>query len=109
MADDTIFKVDELAARSYEKDYVAQLDITFEVNVNQLVIARDGYTFLDFLSDIGGMQAMLFSGFGYLVAFWNYNHFDNFMVSRRKGYLSPNSTVNSKTYFKLQGDENIWF
>ena len=25
---------------------------------------------------------MLFSGFGYLVAFWNYNHFDNFMVSR---------------------------
>ena len=25
---------------------------------------------------------MLFSGFGFFVAFWNYNHFDNYMASR---------------------------
>ena len=58
------------------------MDITVEVNMNQKVIARDGYTFMDFLSDVGGMQGLLLSGIGYLIAICNYNMFDNFMVTR---------------------------
>ena len=41
--------------KPYEKDYSVQADITIEVNPNQRVVARDMYTFLDLLSDIGGM------------------------------------------------------
>ena len=55
-----------------------------------MVIARDGYTFLDLLSDVGGLQGMLISGMAYVLAFWNYNHFDNFMVSRLYKIYKPN-------------------
>ena len=41
--------------RSYEKDYVTQLDISIEMNLNQRQVARDGYTVLDYISDIGGI------------------------------------------------------
>ena len=55
LEDGTIFSLDEMSIRSYEKDKHAQIDITIEMDLSELVIARDGYTFLDYLSDIGGM------------------------------------------------------
>ena len=58
------------------------MDIIIEYNMNQIVIARDSYKFLDLLSDLGGMQGILFSLIGYFIAFWNYNMLDNFMVTR---------------------------
>ena len=36
---------------------------------------------LDLLADVGGMNALLMSIFGLFVSVWNYNHFDNIMVS----------------------------
>ena len=57
------------------------MDITVEMNLNQVIIARDGYTYLDFLSDIGGMQGMLISLIAFFISFWNYNHLENYMVS----------------------------
>ena len=33
-SDDTIYKLEELPSRSYEKDYDTQLDITIQVNPN---------------------------------------------------------------------------
>ena len=56
---------------SYEFDYNVWMDITVEMNLSQRVVARAGYTFLDYLSDIGGMQGMLISGVAYFLAFWN--------------------------------------
>lgn len=52
------------------------------MNLNQLVIARDGYTALDFISDIGGMQGMLISGCAFVLAIWNYQNLDNFLVAK---------------------------
>ena len=52
------------------------------MNLDQLVIARDGYTFLDFVSDIGGMQGMLISGCAFVLAIYNYRHLDDFLVSK---------------------------
>ena len=43
------------------------------MNLNQIVISRNGYTTLDYLSDIGGMNGMLMSSATVLLAFWNYN------------------------------------
>ena len=70
-----------LPLKPYEKDYNVQMDITVEMNLNQVIIARDGYTYLDFLSDIGGMQGMLISLIALFIGFWNYNHLENYMVS----------------------------
>jgi len=49
------------------------MSISVEMNLDQKVIARAGYTFVDYLSDIGGFQGLLISGVGYLLAAWNYN------------------------------------
>ena len=43
------------------------------MNLDQKVISRAGYTFVDFLSDIGGLQGLVISGVGYIIAVWNYN------------------------------------
>ena len=71
--DTSVFTLDEMTARSYEKDYHTQMDITIEMNLDLRIIARDGYTFLDYLSDIGGMQGLLISGVALFLAMWNYN------------------------------------
>ena len=53
--DSTIFKLEMLPVKTYEKDYDAWMDFTIEMNLDQQVIARTGYTYLDFISDIGGL------------------------------------------------------
>lgn len=82
LADSRIFKLDQLPTKSYEKDFDTQMDITIEMNRNQLVIARDGYTVLDYFSDIGGMQSMMINGCSIILVMWNYNHLDNFLVTK---------------------------
>ena len=34
LEDETVFRLDEMPIRSYEKDYDVQLDITVEMNLN---------------------------------------------------------------------------
>ena len=80
--DASLFSLDSLPLRPYEKDFYTQADIYIEVNFDQRVVERDVYTFLDLLSDIGGLQGILISGISLALAFWNFNQFDNFMVSR---------------------------
>ena len=54
--DESVFKVEMLPVKSYEKpDTDVQVDITFERNLNLQRTARDGYTILDWFSDIGGI------------------------------------------------------
>ena len=56
------------------------MDITFERDLNLTVVTRDGYTILDWISDIGGIQGILISAIAIMISYWNYNYFDNFMV-----------------------------
>ena len=73
LEDASVFKLENEKSRSYEKDYYTTTDITIEMNRNLTRIAREGYTILDWISDVGGMQGMLFSGAALFLAFWNYN------------------------------------
>lgn len=82
LSDESIFKLELLPMQPYEEDLVTLMDITVEMNLDLRVVARNGYTFLDYLSDIGGMQSMLISAVAYFMAIWNYNYFDNYMVTR---------------------------
>ena len=92
LEDASIFRLEQLSTKSYEKDYSVQLDITIEKNLNQVVIARDGYTILDFLSDVGGVQGLLFSAAVFLVGIWNYHYSENFLVSHLYRLGSLNSS-----------------
>ena len=67
-----MFRLEQLPTKSYEKDYEVQLDVTIEMNLNRLVIAREGYTALDYISDIGGMESLLMTGCAILLSIWNY-------------------------------------
>ena len=58
------------------------MDLTVEMNLNQREISRVGYTFLDYLSDVGGILGILIGAINYFLKFWNYHHFDNYVVTR---------------------------
>ena len=75
------FKIEELSAQPYEKDDFTRQDVTIEMNLDLRVIARDGYTMLDWVSDVGGIQGMLISVVVFILSIWNHNYLDNYMVS----------------------------
>ena len=70
------------------------------MSLDKIEIERTAYTFLDVLSDCGGIQAILVSllqGYLYIL---NYNHFDTFMASRLfKLKKEDDSKVDYKSYF----------
>ena len=74
--------MEALIPYSYEKDNDTMMDVTVERNLDLLSISRDGYTILDWISDIGGIQGILISAVGILVGFWNYNFLESFMVTK---------------------------
>ena len=82
LSDPSIFSLEPLPTKSYENKIDVQLAITIEMNLNERVVARDGYKLLDYFSDIGGIQGLLISGGAYLLAIWNHNNLDNFLLTR---------------------------
>ena len=58
------------------------MEISIERDLDLTVISREGYTFLDFCSDLGGMQSMIITFFGLILSFWNYNFLEDFLVTR---------------------------
>ena len=36
--------------------------VTFEMSLDLLIVSRNGYTMLDILSDVGGIESILISG-----------------------------------------------
>ena len=58
------------------------MDITIEMNLNEKIIARESYSILDLISDIGGVQALLISAIAYFLNIWNFNALENYLVSR---------------------------
>ena len=80
--DKSMFEIEKKASRTYEKDYDVQMDITVEMNLSKVTVERSGYTFLDVLSDVGGIQGLLLSFCGLIVGIANYNNFDNYLASR---------------------------
>ena len=51
----TIFDLEPLPVRPYEKDYDTIMEISIERDLDLHVISREGYTLLDFFADLGGM------------------------------------------------------
>ena len=101
LKDDSIFTIEPMPVRPYEKSNDVVMEISIERNLDQKVISREGYTILDFLSDLGGMQGLIYSLLAMLLSFWNYNYLEDFLVSRlyRLEKTSDNK-VRTSGYFK---------
>ena len=44
-------------------------------------MSRSGYTFLDVLSDVGGLESIIISFMAIFLSIINYNNLDNYMVT----------------------------
>ena len=69
------------AVRPHECEGCAHFAITIEMNLDLLVTERTVYSFLDFLGNIGGLYDGLRLIFGLVVAFWNYNFYNSFLIN----------------------------
>lgn len=81
-ASETPFTIEMLPKQPYEKDREVQQDVTIEMNLNQRLIYREGYTALDYISDVGGIQGMLISFMAFILGILNFNYFDNHVVEK---------------------------
>ena len=52
------------------------------MSLNQTLIERTGYTVLDILSDVGGLQGILVSVIFLFLSVLNHNDLDNYLVSK---------------------------
>ena len=52
------------------------------MNLDLTVIQREGYTLLDLLSDVGGLQGILISAFSLLLGCWNHNYMESYIASK---------------------------
>ena len=58
------------------------MDFVVELNRDLIFIQRTGYTLLELLSDVGGVQSILMTMIAYIVGLCNYKHFDTYMASQ---------------------------
>ena len=66
----------------YEEPTNVWQAVTFEMDLSVLQIERQVYTVFDMLSDVGGLTGIVAILFQLVTSLWNFNSFDNFMVSR---------------------------
>ena len=77
-----LFTINEKKTLPYEQSDGAWLSVTFERSLDISTIERNSYTVFDMFSDVGGLFGIFSAIFAIMSRIWNYNSFDNFMVSR---------------------------
>ena len=83
--------------RSYELDKFTQLDVTIEMDFSQIVLTRQYYSVLDYLSDIGGFKSSFITVIIWFMTMSNHNMIDNFMVERLYKIKSISSSAGSSS------------
>ena len=76
--DSTFLTLERQATIVVDDDVVVEILVTLSSDLN--FVERYGYTILDFLSDVGGISGLLFSGVSSLLGILNANFFDNFLA-----------------------------
>ena len=97
----TVRKVDVLPFEMPDKFWVS---VSFEMDLNIMQFERKLYTVFDMLSDVGGLLGILTSICALLNAIWNYQAFDNFMVSRLFKIKRPKDEIDDGAGFFSQSD-----
>ena len=74
------------------------------MDLSKLVYQRTVYTGFDLLSDIGGLGGMLMLIFAILVGIWQFQSFDNYMVSRLFKIRKPADKIEKGTPYFLRSE-----
>ena len=84
-----MFKFERIAVRPWEALKESVVILSFEINSDQIVVERQIYTILDFLSDIGGFLSIIMGGISILLSKWNFKSFEyHFLTNFFKMKLS---------------------
>ena len=75
----------------------------YEMSLDLLIVARNSYTVLDILSDVGGIESIFVTGISLVLSILNYKYFDSYMVSHLyklpgKEQFTPIKTGNVKLF-----------
>ena len=81
----SVFGVELSPGLPYSRDNPTLSRIILELNPDMIEITRDVYTFLDLLSDIGGIQGMLIGLVAQFFVYWEFNQLENYMISKLYG------------------------
>lgn len=82
LEDSSVFKLVRMAPEPYEVEGETFIFMTgIQMNLDQTLIARTGYTFLDVLSDVGGLESIVISTVAIVIQIWNHNRFDTYLAS----------------------------
>lgn len=81
LRDTSIFRLEKLSPTPAFLDKNLLQGIQIELSPNLVLIERTGYTLFDFLSDVGGLQGILFSAFNAMIGVLNYGHFEVYVLS----------------------------
>ena len=98
--DSSIFRLerDKIWLSYSEKELL--LGFSIQMNLDQILIGRTGYTILDVLSDVGGLQSILISGISLLLSILNHNFLDSYLVSKLFNFsqdpVGPSTSSSSK-------------
>ena len=76
-----IFSIVPNTVRPYEYFDNVHFAIAYEFDLNLYRLDREAYNKLDWLGDIGGLKEALSIVFAFLFGIFNYNKFDDYLVS----------------------------
>ena len=76
-----LFKLNQHNVLPYEKPDDVWISVTIEMDLSLIAYERTLYTFFELLSDVGGLSGILVTIFTVIVSIWNFNSFENIMVS----------------------------
>jgi hypothetical protein len=96
---DYLFEVKRMTSLPYEWDDNVWLSITVEVDFDVITYEREVYTSLQLLSDIGGLSGILMTIAAALMVLWNYQSFDNYLVSRLFRIRKPEEEVAKRSNY----------
>ena len=82
LEDTSPFSFEKQIPRADERSKDLIIQISYEVNFDQKVISRQGYTLLDVLSGVGGIQSVLYAAFSVILSYFNFNNFSSHLASR---------------------------
>ena len=90
---DDLFSLRKYDVLPYEMPDKNWVSVTFELDLNMIHIERKLYTVFDMLSDVGGLLGILTTFAAFFNSIWNYQAFDNFMISRLFKIMRPKNEI----------------
>ena len=116
LENDKVFSLVEMRQRPAQWDDDIIMNISFELSLDLLIVLRDGYTIIDIISDLGGINAVCMVVFPMIINLFKGQSLDKYLVSKlyldqeeNKGKRKSKCCFKIIEYFKAYNTKRIKF